>query len=200
MQNIIMTLTGPTASGKTTLERKLVESGVFARVVSTTTREMREGEVDGVDYNYIHYNDFMRLVDTGNMVESIVFDGNEKCYGIQASEVKKCFEQNKPVIAVVEPGGAMQISEYAKKHGLKHIAIYITNTLGELIERFISRDPTMDDETRLRRIDNLISNEMHWEKIEEWDIVIERFDSENEIDVMDFLTNMIHSARLSKVS
>jgi guanylate kinase len=53
MSNILLTITGPTCAGKTTLQRLLVARGM-QEIVSFTTRPPREGEVDGKDYWFVN--------------------------------------------------------------------------------------------------------------------------------------------------
>jgi guanylate kinase len=51
MNNTLITLTGPSCAGKTTLEDRLIKAG-FDRVISNTTRAPRRGEIDGVHYHF----------------------------------------------------------------------------------------------------------------------------------------------------
>lgn len=53
-------ITGPTCSGKTTLANKLASIGCN-KIVPYTTRPIREGEQDGVDYHYISADEFFRM-------------------------------------------------------------------------------------------------------------------------------------------
>lgn len=62
-QKIIDTLiiiAGLTGIGKTTLQKKLVDSFKFHRFVTTTTREKRVYENDGIDYHFVHENNFLQ--------------------------------------------------------------------------------------------------------------------------------------------
>lgn len=52
-QPLLLILAGPAGSGKSTLCDRLVQAGMgFSRVVTTTTRRPREGEVNGVHYHF----------------------------------------------------------------------------------------------------------------------------------------------------
>lgn len=64
----IIILTGQSASGKDTIANKLVNNK-FKRIVTNTTRPPREGEVDGVDYNFINEYDFYALIAVNDMIE-----------------------------------------------------------------------------------------------------------------------------------
>lgn len=58
-------ITGPTCSGKTTLANKLASIGCN-KIVPYTTRPIREGEQDGVDYHYISADEFLRMAVVGD--------------------------------------------------------------------------------------------------------------------------------------
>lgn len=189
MNKLIMTLTGPSASGKSTLEQMLVDTGVFERAISTTTRKMREGEVQGQAYHFVERDDFEHAVMCGEMVEHVEFAGN--LYGLHAIDVNRCFAQGKPVVAVVEPEGCRQISEYARKKGWTHLPVFITNDAPILIERFMARDPNMNQNELARRLENLVTKELNWIEYHHWSFVVERFDQDNQDDVVAFLCNHV---------
>ena len=64
----IIILTGQSGSGKSTIAKKLVKNH-FKPIVTNTTRPPREGEVNGVDYNFISDYDFHSLIATEDMIE-----------------------------------------------------------------------------------------------------------------------------------
>lgn len=59
---------GKSAVGKDTLLKKQIEDGV-SPIISFTTRPMREGEVNGVDYNFVSTEEFNRLFENGDIAE-----------------------------------------------------------------------------------------------------------------------------------
>ncbi len=101
MSKIVVLLVGGSGSGKSTLESnlKLTAPDQFEKIVSTTTRAPRAGEVDGVDYHFVSKEVF----DTLDLMERVEFNGN--FYGVEAKE----FETEKDILLVVEPNGAKQI-------------------------------------------------------------------------------------------
>ncbi len=68
MKHKIIILTGKSACGKGLIENKLVKNQ-YKRIVTNTTRPMREKEVNGVDYHFLSNEQFMELVNNGQMVE-----------------------------------------------------------------------------------------------------------------------------------
>lgn len=103
-KKVTIIIVGGSGSGKSTLESNLVKMAPeqFHKVLSVTTRAMRDGEAEGVTYNYVTKEEFKQIP----MVESVEFGGN--FYGIPERE----FQTDKDTICVVEPHGAQQIIEY----------------------------------------------------------------------------------------
>src|SRR4051812_21915921 len=103
----LFTLTGPSCSGKTTLVRKLLDSGHFCEVVSFTSRQPRGGEVHGVDYYFIEPKLCQALVDAGETAENVKFKDNY--YGITKAEINLKLASNKTPVVIVEPKGLKQL-------------------------------------------------------------------------------------------
>jgi len=105
---------GDSGSGKSTTADGIVEQGKgrFSTLISTATRDMRDGEVEGKDYYFVDVPTFM----SREMIESVEFPPeSNKFYGVQASEFERV---NGDMILVVEPNGAKQIKEYVSKNNL----------------------------------------------------------------------------------
>lgn len=132
----IVTITGPSCAGKTTLERKLREVG-FAAVVSTTTRDQRFGEVDGETYYFVNRTRFNAMQEAGELVESIEFGGN--LYGVSAVEIQRIAAMNRPIVVVVEPNGRDQIIKYCDRHDWAYRAVFIGNPDEVIAKRFLMR-------------------------------------------------------------
>ena len=68
-RGLLLIVSGPAGSGKTTIINKLIESGDFVFSVSATTRAPRPGEVNGVDYFFITKEEFKDRIRLGEMLE-----------------------------------------------------------------------------------------------------------------------------------
>jgi len=109
-QNLIISLTGTRGAGKSSAAGALKEKygdNIYI-AISDTTREPRENEVDGVDYNFVSKEVFLENISAGKMVESTEFGG--ELYGTPFTELQK----DVPVVVVVDPIGAKLI-EYEYK-------------------------------------------------------------------------------------
>lgn len=82
----VVALFGKAGSGKDTILKEVVANGGFHEIVSCTTRPMREGERDGVDYHFITNEKFTDLVLDNRMLEATVF--RDWCYGTSLDELK----------------------------------------------------------------------------------------------------------------
>jgi len=75
MQNKRIILVGPTCGGKTFLREKFEKRG-FECDVSYTSREPREGEINGVHYHFISKKAFKEAITTGEFYEWVEYNGN----------------------------------------------------------------------------------------------------------------------------
>ena len=132
----IVTLTGPSCAGKTTLETQLKANG-FEGVISTTTRPARSDEVNGKNYHFVSKSEFKRLNALGAFVETVQF--NNHYYGMSAREAERVSAQGKPIVVVVEPQGLKQIRTFCRERGWEHYAVFLDNPGRVIGERFLSR-------------------------------------------------------------
>lgn len=185
----ILTLTGPSGSGKSYLERIMARRG-FGKVVSVTTREPRPNELSGKDYYFVDHAEFTRMIAQDELLESVSFDGNH--YGAARSEFDRHFNENRPVVVVVEPNGCKQIREYGRRHGIKVLSVFVDNPLPTLIMRHMERARRAlesDLNKYATRIVNLIENERQWAEDTFYEVYLEFFDERNTDEVVQFLYN-----------
>ena len=108
MKNLIIVLSGPSGVGKGTIVKKLLNRGNFALSISCTTREMREGERDGVSYFFISKEKFQEMIEEGGFLEYSNHFGN--LYGTPKSFVDKQLETH-DVILEIEVDGALNVKK-----------------------------------------------------------------------------------------
>ncbi len=93
----MIVLVGASASGKTEVARALKNKYGLTKIITHTTRAMREKEIDGVDYHFVSVEDFLNLKKDNYFVETTEYNGNY--YGTSRKEI----EDNK--VLVVDPNG-----------------------------------------------------------------------------------------------
>lgn len=87
---VLLVIAGPAGSGKSTLcDRLVTEVPAFSRVVTTTTRPPRDGEINGVHYHFFPPEEFRRKVDAGDFLEWALVHGHhhDRLYGTLKSSV-----------------------------------------------------------------------------------------------------------------
>jgi guanylate kinase len=101
-------LSAPSGAGKTSLVKALLAQDTQVCVsVSHTTRNMRAGEQDGVDYNFVSQQAFASLVTSQQMLEhATVFDNS---YGTSKAWVETNLAQGKDVILEIDWQGRDQV-------------------------------------------------------------------------------------------
>lgn len=105
-----LVITGPSGSGKTTVSGILLERlPSVARLITTTTRDPREGEKDGVDYHFVTREAFRGMIDRGEFLEWADVYG--KMYGSTRAEVSRLCALHDVVVGVLDVQGARATKE-----------------------------------------------------------------------------------------
>lgn len=193
MNPFIVTLTGPSCAGKTTLEKRLKEVG-FAQVISHTTREPRAGEENGKAYHFIDKDEFRRLAGENRFVEMVEFNGN--FYGVSAQEIQRVADTGKPIVVIVEPEGLKQIRKYCNKRDWNIFSVFIDNPGQVIAQRFLERaladimtgsDRTNATTIYAKRLGVMLKDECSWgEDVGPLcDLWLDRFDERNIEQVTD---------------
>lgn len=191
MKPFILTLTGPSLAGKSTLEKMLVDRG-FSRIISTTTRYPRAGEKNGESYYFSSMFDFVQRGAAGEFIESVIF--NDNAYGISAAEIERVAALGHPIVVVVEPNGRDQIRDYCREHEWHMTSVFVTNSREVIFGRLLLRviDEVYADNTHLmlpqildtyvKRLCVMTTIERGWLKTArecEYDVVLSTFDETN---------------------
>jgi guanylate kinase len=146
-------VSGPAGSGKTTVcERILREVPGLERVITSTTRAPRSGEVDTVDYYFFDYDSFQAKVAAGAFYEYAHV--HSKLYGTLKSEVQGKLAKGIDLILNIDVQGAAQMRETAQNDPLlkgKVVTIFIMPpTIEVLAARLRGRATEAEDEIQRR--------------------------------------------------
>lgn len=106
---LMLVVSGPAGSGKGTVNGMLMKREDFAFSVSATTRAPRPGEKDGVNYHYITREEFLRRIESGDMLEHTEYCGN--FYGTPLKEAKEVLASGKNLILEIEVEGARNVKQ-----------------------------------------------------------------------------------------
>ncbi len=107
----LIVLSGPSGVGKGTVLKEFINDPELklGLSISMTTRSMRPGEKDGVNYYYVTKEEFLKTRDEGGLLEWAEFVGNY--YGTPVAEVERLRSMGKNVLLEIEVEGCRQIKE-----------------------------------------------------------------------------------------
>ncbi|WP_299734544.1 guanylate kinase [uncultured Endozoicomonas sp.] len=179
-------IAAPSGAGKTSLVKAMVESTPHVRVsVSHTTREIRPGEQDGVNYHFISLDGFREMMDKSMFLEHAEVFGN--FYGTSEHWVREQLKKGEDVILEIDWQGAQQV----RKLMPDAVSIFILPpSLEALRERLIGR-ATDDLSIIERRMSQAVSEMSHYG---EFDYLV--INDEFDLALRDLQT-IIRSQRLS---
>ena len=123
----MLVLVGPSASGKSAIVKCLTKKYGLEKFITCTTRKIRVGEIDGVDYHFLTESEFSDLYNQNEFIETVYYNGNY--YGT----LKKDVNDNKVVI--LEPQG---LNNFLKVLDCV-FAVFLQTDENVMKERMISR-------------------------------------------------------------
>ena len=173
-RGLLLVLSSPSGAGKTAISRALLaQDRMLTMSVSATTRPMRPGEEDGVDYDFIDDEAFARMVERDAFLEHA--DVFEYRYGTPREPVERALAAGRDMLFDVDWQGLPQIAQLA---GDDLVSIFILPpSAGELERRLKARAQDSDEVVagRMTRAPGEIS---HWP---EYDYVIVNTDLDESV-------------------
>lgn len=127
---------GPTASGKSTICRALLPQLAKLRLsISTTTRDPRPNERDGVDYYFVSQEQFQTLIESQSFLEHASY--NNRYYGTEKKNIDFCIDTKSDLLLDIEVQGVSQLKEKFKTN-LVTVFVF-PRTMTELKKRLANR-------------------------------------------------------------
>jgi guanylate kinase len=166
-------ISGPSGTGKSTLLKKLFTEypDRFGFSVSNTTRQPREGEVNGKDYHFCTVDEFKKLIEEKKFIEWAQFSGNY--YGTTVKAVKDVAEQGKQCILDIDMQGVKSV----KQTDLNARCLFLSPPSIEELRARLSGRGTETPESFEKRI-SAASAEMEYAKTGAYDKIIVNDDLE----------------------
>jgi guanylate kinase len=133
--NKIIIISGNSGAGKTTIAKKIVEQiPNIKKILTCTTRQKRQSEVQGIDYNFVSEEQFKEWIKNDELNEYEKYAGSY--YGSLRKDVLELIHSNSIPLFVVESKGALNLS----KKFFGSITIFIkAPTMTDLEERLRKR-------------------------------------------------------------
>jgi guanylate kinase len=147
-RGLLFIVSAPSGAGKTTLVERLVEQTPHLKMSrSYTSRRAREGEVDGVDYNFIARDRFEAMIAAGDFLEWADVFGN--LYGTCASDTESLLTAGNDVVLVIDVQGARKV----RSRGIQTTTVFVMPPSFEILEQRLrgrSKDAEEAIQCRLR--------------------------------------------------
>lgn len=169
---VLLVLAGPAGSGKSTLCDRLAAAGMgFTRVVTSTTRAPRAGEVSGVHYHFFTPEEFEARLASGEFLEWAWVHG-ERRYGTLAASVLGPLLLGRNLVMSVDVQGVESLRRIASKNPfLRRVmtTVFIRVDYERLLARM--RERGKDDEAEIAR--RMATAEAELREASKFDHVIE---------------------------
>ena len=158
-RGVLFVLSSPSGAGKSTISRMLLQSDPQLQMsVSATTRPMRPGEQDGVDYHFVDVPRFKQMVADGAFLEWAHVFGHR--YGTPAAPVDAILSSGRDVLFDIDWQGAQQLHQLA---GGDVVRVFILPPSMDELERRLRARNTDSDEVIAARMSRAASEIGHWD-------------------------------------
>lgn len=143
---LLVVISGPSGVGKDTVLDHMKQRGLpFHFVVTATTRPQRPGETEGVDYFFVEEQEFLDMIDRGELIEHALVYNDHK--GVPRQQIREAMESGQDVVMRVDVQGAKAIRALAPEA----LLIFLTATdENELARRLRKRRTESEADLQLR--------------------------------------------------
>jgi guanylate kinase len=129
-RGLLFIVSAPSGAGKTTLVERLVEQTPHLKMSrSYTSRRAREGENNGVDYNFVTRERFDAMLAVGEFLEWADVFGN--LYGTSAADTERILDSGCDLVLVIDVQGARKV----RRRGVETTAIFVMPPSFEVLEK-----------------------------------------------------------------
>lgn len=145
---MIIVLVGKTASGKTTVANELCENHHYKRIITYTTRPMRENEIQDVDYHFISNEQFNRMVENNEFTEYKRYNTAHGVWSYGSVITSEQELSDDCYVIILTPQGLRDLS----KKMSQYIAFYLSVSFESQLERLKKRGD--EEQQIIKRLQN----------------------------------------------
>lgn len=187
-KGLMLVLSSPSGAGKSTISRAILERDEHIYMsVSATTRKMRQGEVDGVDYYFISEREFLGQAVDHQFLEHAEVFGN--MYGTPKGPVYEKLDDGKDILFDIDWQGTEQLKKRCSKDVVS--VFILPPSMAELEKRLRGRGQD-SEEVIQNRMSKAASEISHWDS---YDYILINKDLEETIDKVH---NILKAERANK--
>ena len=163
----LVTITGRSLSGKTTLARCLEQSGGFEEIISHTTRAPRVGEMPSKDYYFVSPEEFEKTPMVGGTVVGSDF------YGTSQVELERVMSSGNVGFAVVDPNGVKALENWCTANDVRLVKVFRYVTEYIQLARWFHRASEDPDNLKrhIKRLQIMRRKEEEWPQANQWNYV-----------------------------
>jgi guanylate kinase len=163
-QGLLFIVSAPSGAGKTTLVERVVEQTPHLKMSrSYTSRPARQGEIDGVDYNFVTRPRFEAMVAAGEFLEWADVFGN--LYGTSDADTRRALASGEDVVLVIDVQGARKV----RSRGVDAITVFMMPPSYAALEQRL-RGRSRDSEEAIQRRLEVAREEVA--SFEEYDFIV----------------------------
>ncbi len=143
----LIVISGPSGTGKTSICNELLKRLPHARwSVSCTTRPMRPGDVDGQTYHFVDPDEFLKLKDRGEFLETAEYLGH--LYGTPLGPARQALAQGENIILEIEVQGGKQVADKLPES----IRIFVLPPTMETLKARLAGRKTESEQQQVKRL------------------------------------------------
>lgn len=188
MNNFILFLIGPSGIGKTTIRKWLIAKNQnFKYPVSLTTRNIRENEIEGVDYRFISNDHFENLISLNRLVEWEEHFDNY--YGIEEDFFIDSLEKKYSLVKEIAFDGYSQFLKNTKIERSKIISIFL---YPKNIDFLLSRLKQRGDKDIEQRTKSINEELKHYQECDRIFYIDENNSDSIRNDIEEFITDLLN--------
>jgi guanylate kinase len=160
MHKKVLVIAGPTGCGESTITNEIIKYfPIFKRLVTATTRAMRNGEQDTVSYYFLSKEKFNEEINKGNIIEHTYIENRDTFYGSYKPDLENKIEAGFNIIVNPDIVGA----KYYKENYNATTIFIKPDSIENIRKRILNREPEITAKelnSRLVNAETEIKNEM----------------------------------------
>ena len=181
----IICLVSPMGAGKDTILKEVIKEYNINPLISYTDRPIRNGETNGVEYNFVTEEEFNKIYFIEKRLYKVA-NGDNWLYGLSCKEICKCYENFGNYAVILDVQGMRALKEFVNKefkNDIEVITIMLKASYCTRLNRYLNRDRVTDDMVK-EAIRRLYADMSEIEPfINEYDIVLRSEDGDLERNI-----------------